>query len=146
MPNSTGNKGKGSIKVNLNQLHARDFIRISKGIINKVAIFPSLVIKIIYLLTIKINNVFYGSFQRDCFLGRFNANYNKPLFFTPHGMFTFKRLKFNLMEKGSIEETYYKELERKAIEFASQLIILSDSFRDSLTDMRSLIQDRKSVV
>jgi glycosyltransferase involved in cell wall biosynthesis len=79
-------------------------------------------------------------------LGRFNANYNKPLFFTPHGMFTFKRLKFNLMEKGSIEETYYKELERKAIEFASQLIILSDSFRDSLTDLGAKQEKMTTVI
>ncbi|MCY9017531.1 glycosyltransferase family 4 protein [Priestia megaterium] len=79
-------------------------------------------------------------------LGRFNANYNKPLFFTPHGMFTFKRLKFNLMEKGSIEETYYKELERKAIEFASQLIILSDSFRDSLTELGAKHEKMTTVI
>lgn len=79
-------------------------------------------------------------------LGRFNANYNKPLFFTPHGMFTFKRLKFNLMEKDSIEETYYKELERKAIEFASQLIILSDSFRDSLTELGAKHEKMTTVI
>ncbi|MDK8210680.1 glycosyltransferase family 1 protein, partial [Bacillus subtilis] len=64
----------------------------------------------------------------------------------PHGMFTFKRLKFNLMEKGSIEETYYKELERKAIEFASQLIILSDSFRDSLTELGAKHEKMTTVI
>ena len=68
-------------------------------------------------------------------LGRINVYYGKPLLFTPHGMFTFNRLKFGIFKKGSLEEVYYKTLERKAIEFANHLIILSDSFRDPLMQL-----------
>jgi len=65
-------------------------------------------------------------------LGRFNEIYGKPLFYTPHGMFTSNRLKFNIIKKGSVEEAYFKELESKAIEYASHIIVLSDSFREPL--------------
>jgi glycosyltransferase involved in cell wall biosynthesis len=65
-------------------------------------------------------------------LGRFNESYGKPLFYTPHGMFTFNRLKFNIIKKGSVEEAYFTELESKAIEYASHIIVLSDSFREPL--------------
>ncbi|WP_299741264.1 glycosyltransferase family 4 protein [Rossellomorea sp. y25] len=66
-------------------------------------------------------------------LGRFNEDLGKPLLFTPHGMFTFSRVKFNRIERGSEEEVYYKEIERKAIEYATHMVILSDSFRDPLS-------------
>ncbi|WP_394514637.1 glycosyltransferase family 4 protein [Priestia aryabhattai] len=65
-------------------------------------------------------------------LGRFNDIYGKPLFYTPHGMFTSNRLKFNIIKKGSVEEAYFTELESKAIEYASHIIVLSDSFREPL--------------
>lgn len=65
-------------------------------------------------------------------LGRFNEFYNKPLFYTPHGMFTSNRLKFNIIKKSSVEEAYFTELESKAIEYASHIIVLSDSFREPL--------------
>ncbi|WP_340598695.1 glycosyltransferase family 4 protein [Priestia megaterium] len=65
-------------------------------------------------------------------LGRFNETYGKPLFYTPHGMFTFNRLKFNIIKNDSVEEAYFKELESKAIEYASHIIVLSDSFREPL--------------
>ncbi|MFK7681597.1 glycosyltransferase family 4 protein (plasmid) [Priestia megaterium] len=65
-------------------------------------------------------------------LGRFNEIYGKPLFYTPHGMFTFNRIKFNIIKKDSVEEAYFKELESKAIEYASHIIVLSDSFREPL--------------
>ncbi|MCA1062619.1 glycosyltransferase family 4 protein [Rossellomorea sp. AcN35-11] len=68
-------------------------------------------------------------------LGRFNENLNKPLLFTPHGMFTLSRVKFNRIEKGSEEEVYYKEIEKKAIDYATHLVILSDSFRDPLRSL-----------
>ncbi|MEI5909328.1 glycosyltransferase family 4 protein [Bacillus spongiae] len=68
-------------------------------------------------------------------LGRFNAKYNKPLLFTPHGMFTFNRIKFNRIEKGSVEEIYYETIERKAIKYADHLIVISDSFHKPLKDM-----------
>ncbi|MGI1814043.1 glycosyltransferase family 4 protein [Priestia sp. TGN 0903] len=65
-------------------------------------------------------------------LGRFNEFHNKPLFYTPHGMFTSNRLKFNIIKKSSVEEAYFTELESKAIEYASHIIVLSDSFREPL--------------
>ncbi|MED4235860.1 glycosyltransferase family 4 protein [Priestia megaterium] len=65
-------------------------------------------------------------------LGRFNEGYGKPLFYTPHGMFTSNRLKFNIIKKGSVEEAYFTELESKAIEYANHIIVLSDSFREPL--------------
>ncbi|WP_242213049.1 glycosyltransferase family 4 protein [Bacillus cereus group sp. BfR-BA-01383] len=68
-------------------------------------------------------------------LGRINRLYKKPLLFTPHGMFTFNRVKFGIFEKDSLEEAYYKTLESKAIEFANHLIILSDSFRQPLMQL-----------
>ncbi|MGP4077628.1 glycosyltransferase family 4 protein [Halobacillus sp. K22] len=68
-------------------------------------------------------------------LGRFNEDLGKPLLFTPHGMFTFSRVKFNRIEKGSVDEVYYKEIEKKAIEYATHMVILSDSFRDPLSSL-----------
>jgi glycosyltransferase involved in cell wall biosynthesis len=68
-------------------------------------------------------------------LGRFNQDLGKPLFFTPHGMFTFSRVKFNRIEGGSAEEAYYKEIEKKAIEYATHMVILSDSFREPLSQL-----------
>ena len=68
-------------------------------------------------------------------LGRFNEELGKPLLFTPHGMFTFSRVKFNRIEQGSVEEVYYKEIEKKAIEYATHMVILSDSFRDPLSSL-----------
>jgi glycosyltransferase involved in cell wall biosynthesis len=65
-------------------------------------------------------------------LGRYNENLGKPLLFTPHGMYTFSRLKFNRIASGSEEEAYYKEIEKKAIEYATHIVILSDSFREPL--------------
>ena len=68
-------------------------------------------------------------------LGRFNENLGKPLLFTPHGMFTFSRVKFNRIARGSEEETYYMEIEKKAIEYATHIVILSDSFREPLSQL-----------
>lgn len=68
-------------------------------------------------------------------LGRFNEDLGKPLLFTPHGMFTFSRVKFNRIESGSDEEVYYKEIEKKAIEYATHMVILSDSFREPLSQL-----------
>lgn len=44
-------------------------------------------------------------------------------------------MKFGIFEKDSLEEAYYKTIESKAIEFANQLIILSDSFRQPLMQL-----------
>ncbi|KGP73335.1 glycosyltransferase family 4 protein [Pontibacillus yanchengensis] len=56
----------------------------------------------------------------------------KPVFYTPHGMFTSNRLRFNRIEKGSIEEVYYTHMEKKAIQYSNEIIILGDSFRKPL--------------
>jgi glycosyltransferase involved in cell wall biosynthesis len=68
-------------------------------------------------------------------LGRLNESLGKPLLFTPHGMFTFSRVRFNRIVKGSEEEVYYKEIEKKAIEYATHMVILSDSFREPLSQL-----------
>ncbi|HDX9579043.1 TPA: glycosyltransferase family 4 protein [Bacillus pseudomycoides] len=68
-------------------------------------------------------------------LGRINERYGKQLVFTPHGMYTFNRLKFSIFKKDSLEEFYHTVIERKAIEFANHLIILSDSFRSPLMQL-----------
>ncbi|WP_242222283.1 glycosyltransferase family 4 protein [Bacillus cereus group sp. BfR-BA-01380] len=68
-------------------------------------------------------------------LGRINERYGKKLLFTPHGMFTFNRIKFGIFKKGSLEEFYHMEIERKAIDYADHLIILSDSFHRPLMQL-----------
>ncbi|WP_424160935.1 glycosyltransferase family 4 protein [Bacillus amyloliquefaciens] len=79
-------------------------------------------------------------------LGRFNRIYKKPLLFTPHGMFTFNRLKFHIFKKGSVEEAYYKKLEMKAIEYADRLIIISDTFRSPLMKLGAEQEDMTTVI
>ncbi|WP_175986998.1 glycosyltransferase family 4 protein [Bacillus sp. Marseille-Q1617] len=66
-------------------------------------------------------------------LGRLNEDLGKPLLFTPHGMFTFSRVKFNRIT--SEEEAYYLEIEKKAIDYATHMVILSDSFREPLSQL-----------
>lgn len=68
-------------------------------------------------------------------LGRFNQIYQKPLFFTPHGFMTHTRLKFNLIQKGSIEEYYFSAIDRTAIENSSHVIIMSEVFRPILKEL-----------
>ncbi|MEH7083278.1 glycosyltransferase family 4 protein [Neobacillus drentensis] len=68
-------------------------------------------------------------------MGLLNQSYQRPLLFTPHGFMTQNRLKFNLMEKGSIEETYFSAIDRQAIKNANQLIILCDVFRPILMNI-----------
>ncbi|BAU28300.1 glycosyltransferase involved in cell wall biosynthesis [Aneurinibacillus soli] len=68
-------------------------------------------------------------------LGALNERYKKPLLFTPHGFMTHSKLKFNLIEKDSIEATYFLSLDRKAIESSSQVIILCEAFRPILKSL-----------
>ncbi len=79
-------------------------------------------------------------------LGRFNEFYNKPLFYTPHGMFTSNRLRFNIIKKGSVEEAYFTELENKAIQYASHIIVLSDSFREPLIKLGAKSKNITTVI
>lgn len=67
-------------------------------------------------------------------LGHLNQTYQKPLFFTPHGFFTKSRLKFNKMQKDSIEEAYFTELEKVGMEASTEIVMISDSFRPDLMD------------
>ena len=57
-------------------------------------------------------------------LGRINRDYQKPLLFTPHGFMTQRKLNFNLIERGSLEEAYYLALDRKAVASSSHIITL----------------------
>lgn len=68
-------------------------------------------------------------------LSRLNQSYNKPLFFTPHGPMTHERLRLNLIKKGSEEEAYYSQVDRKAVEASNKVIVLSDTFRPMLADL-----------
>ncbi|WP_245755988.1 glycosyltransferase family 4 protein [Halobacillus alkaliphilus] len=67
-------------------------------------------------------------------LGHLNQTYQKPLLFTPHGFFTKSRLKFNKIQKGSIEEAYFTEIEKVGIEASTEIVMISDSFRPNLID------------
>ncbi|WP_231507716.1 glycosyltransferase family 4 protein [Bacillus sp. UNC41MFS5] len=68
-------------------------------------------------------------------LGMLNQSFQKPLLFTPHGFMTQNRLKFNLMEKGSVEEIYFLAIDRQAIKNANQVIVLCDIFRPILRNL-----------
>lgn len=67
-------------------------------------------------------------------LGHLNRTHQKPLLFTPHGFFTKSRLKFNKIQKGSIEEAYFTEIEKVGIEASTEIVMISDSFRPNLLD------------
>ncbi|UII58687.1 glycosyltransferase family 4 protein (plasmid) [Cytobacillus spongiae] len=67
-------------------------------------------------------------------LGHLNQTYQKPLFFTPHGFFTKSRLKFDKMQKGSLEEAYFTQLEKIGIEASTKIILIADSFRSNLKE------------
>ena len=65
-------------------------------------------------------------------LGRINKHYQKPLLFTPHGFMTQRKLNFNLIERGSVEEAYYLALDQNAVESSSHIINLCEVFRPML--------------
>ena len=65
-------------------------------------------------------------------LGRINEYYQKPLFFTPHGFMTQRRIDFNLIDQGSVEEAYFLSLDQKAIESSDHIITLCDAFHPVL--------------
>lgn len=65
-------------------------------------------------------------------LGRLNRKYRKPLLFTPHGFMTQRRLTFNLIESGSIEEAYYLSMDQQAIKSSDHIITLCEAFRPML--------------
>jgi glycosyltransferase involved in cell wall biosynthesis len=65
-------------------------------------------------------------------LGRLNQFYQKPLLFTPHGFMTESKLKFNLLKKRSVEESYFLSIDRKAVECSNHMIILCETFRPIL--------------
>ena len=65
-------------------------------------------------------------------LSRINRRYQKPLLFTPHGFMTHRRLQFNQIEKGSVEEAYFLSMDQQATQCADQIIILCEVFRPIL--------------
>lgn len=67
-------------------------------------------------------------------LGHLNQTLQKPLLFTPHGFFTKSRLKFNKMQKGSIEEAYFTRLEKEGISASAEIVMIADSFRPNLKE------------
>lgn len=74
-------------------------------------------------------------------MAKLNQKYNKPLLFTPHGFMTQRRLKFNLIEKGSLEEFYFSEIDRQAVINASHIVILCEVFRPLLQNLGA--EDKK---
>lgn len=69
----------------------------------------------------------------------------KPLFFTPHGHFTSSRLKFGKFTSGSVEEAYYLQIERSAVESAKKMVILCESFRAPLNALGADDEKMKTV-
>ncbi|MBY8912030.1 glycosyltransferase family 4 protein [Bacillus sp. YC2] len=67
-------------------------------------------------------------------MGYLNQRYRRPLFFTPHGHFTKSRIKFHKIQKGSLEEAYFSEIERQGIRASDKIITISDSFHAPLMD------------
>ncbi len=65
-------------------------------------------------------------------LGRINQYYQKPLLFTPHGFMTQRKLDFNLIEQGTVEEAYFLALDQKAIESSDHIITLCEVFHPML--------------
>jgi glycosyltransferase involved in cell wall biosynthesis len=57
-----------------------------------------------------------------------NRAYKRPLFFTPHGHFTKSRIKFGKIKEGSLEETYFSEIEKQGIRIADRIVTISKSF------------------
>ena len=68
-------------------------------------------------------------------LGRINQYYQKPLLFTPHGFMTHRRLQFNLLEKGSVEESYFLSMDQNATVSSNRMIILCEAFRPILKNI-----------
>ena len=68
-------------------------------------------------------------------MGRLNQSYKKPLFFTPHGFMTEKRLRLNLIPQGSDEAAFFMQIDRNAVEVSDKSIILSETFRPILTSL-----------
>lgn len=68
-------------------------------------------------------------------LGRLNQSHGKPMFFTPHGFMTHKRIRLNVIQQGSDEEAYFSQIDRRAVEVADKVIMLSETFRPVLTKL-----------
>lgn len=65
-------------------------------------------------------------------VGRLNQVYQKPMLFTPHGFMTQNRLKFQLIQKGSVEEAYFSEIDKQAARQADHVVMLCEVFRPLL--------------
>ncbi len=78
-------------------------------------------------------------------LTHLNQKLHKPIFFTPHGHFTKSRIDFHKMEKGSLEEAYFTEIERVGIRGAFRIITISDSFYTRLKELGASDQQLRTV-
>ena len=68
-------------------------------------------------------------------LGRLTQSSETPMFFTPHGLMTHKRVKLNVIPKDSDEEAYFLQVDRRAVEVADKVVMLSETFRPVLTSL-----------
>lgn len=81
-------------------------------------------------------DIFHAQDRFTCnILGRLNHHYQKPLLFTPHGFMTHRRLQLNLLEKDSLEETYFLSMDQSASASSHHMIILCDAFRPILKNI-----------
>lgn len=65
-------------------------------------------------------------------LGRINREFGKPMLFTPHGFMTQRKIDLQLIEQGTVEETYYLSLDQNAIECSDRVVALCEAFRPYL--------------
>ncbi|TYR80921.1 glycosyltransferase family 4 protein [Priestia megaterium] len=119
--------------------HARNFMLQRYGITNEKIIKNTSFLNVFKSFLSKKNLEQYDIFHaQDLFavflLGQINQQYQKPLFFTPHGHFTKSRLKFHKIEKGSIEEIYFSQIEQQGIKAADRIITISNSFHSPLIE------------
>lgn len=86
---------------------------------------------------------------QDIFTANIISNLNqlchKPLFLTPHGLYTKSRLKFNNFESHSVEEAYFREIERHAYSSANKIITISNSFHSTLIEYGALQEQLTTV-
>ncbi|MDX8364505.1 glycosyltransferase family 4 protein [Cytobacillus sp. IB215665] len=68
-------------------------------------------------------------------LGILNEHYEKPLLYTPHGILSLNRIKFKEVDKDSLSARYFIEIDKKAVQYADKIIILSDHFREPLKQL-----------
>ncbi len=130
--------------------HARDFLLQRYGTVNEKIIkntsFMNVYKSFLRGRSLEQYDVFHAQDLFSAFLlGQLNLEYEKPLFFTPHGHFTKSRLKFDKIKKGSIEEVYFSEIEKQGIRASDQIITISNSFHSPLKEYGAKIEQLVTV-